>query len=294
MSRSPAWFLLLCSIAACGGGSGETCATNADCASGFCKLDGTCGPAEIDAAPGGDVDAPSGVCTPNHDGTITKAEVPFAAGRMATFRVATDVTWNTAGTSMSDGTRRWDLSAQLAGDADRQVVLGAPDGAWWQSSFANATYATELASGSDLRGVFEVEATGLVLLGVVSPDGGTYRTELEYDAAAQVLSWPMMAGKTWSSTSTVSGTASGAVVAYTEKYESRVDQVGTMTTPYGDFPVVRVATDLTRTSGFSTLLTKKTFTWIAECFGPVATAQSQDFANGAEFTDNAEIRRLAP
>ena len=83
-------------------------------------------------------------------------------------------------------------------------------------------------------------------------------------------------------------------VAYTEKYESRVDQVGTMKTPYGEFPVLRVATDLTRTSGFTTLLTKRTFSWVAECFGPVATAASQDFANGAEFTDNAEIRRIAP
>ena len=31
-----------------------------------------------------------------------------------------------------------------------------------------------------------------------------------------------------------------------------------MVTPYGEFPVVRVATDLTRTSGLATLLTKRT------------------------------------
>jgi hypothetical protein len=33
---------------------------------------------------------------------------------------------------------------------------------------------------------------------------------------------------------------------------------------------------------------------VAACFGPIATASSQDFASSAEFTDNAEIRRLAP
>ena len=34
--------------------------------------------------------------------------------------------------------------------------------------------------------------------------------------------------------------------------------------------MLRVATDLTRTSGLATLLTKRTFSWVAECFGPVA------------------------
>jgi hypothetical protein len=81
---------------------------------------------------------------------------------------------------------------------------------------------------------------------------------------------------------------------YTEKYDSRVDQVGTMTTPYGAFPVLRTATDLTRTSGLATLATSRTFSWSAECFGTVATIQSQDFETAAEFTDAAEVRRLAP
>ena len=65
-------------------------------------------------------------------------------------------------------------------------------------------------------------------------------------------------------------------------------------TPYGEFPVLRVATDLTRTSGFTTLATSRTYTWVAECFGPVATATSQDFESSAEFTNIREVRRLAP
>ena len=51
---------------------------------------------------------------------------------------------------------------------------------------------------------------------------------------------------------------------------------------------------LTRTAGFSTLLTKRTFTWVAECFGPIATVQSKDFESSTEFSDDAEVRRLAP
>ena len=298
LGRANTLALLLCSMItlSCSGPAGQTCAVDGDCASGFCKADGTCAPADVDAAVGTDApgDGTSALCTPNHDGSITLAELPLQAGRMGTFRIATNATWSTAGMAMTNGSRKWDLSGSLAGDADRVMMLRTPTGQWWTPVFPAATYATELVSTSDLRGVFRVDATALTLLGVVSPDGGTYKTELEYDPPANVLALPLTAGATWTSTSTVSGYAQGAIVAYTEKYESHVDQVGTMVTPYGAFPVLRIATDLTRTSGFTTLLTKRSFAWVAECFGPVATAQSQDFANGAEFSDNAEIRRLAP
>jgi hypothetical protein len=304
-TRADAAFMLLRSISAAailisagcgGGGSGQQCSIDSDCASGFCKADGTCGPAPVDAPlqDDGAIDGPMGLCNPNHDGMITLDELPFIAGRMGTFRVTTDAMWNTAGMSNPNGSRAWDLSGALAGDADRVMTLGSPTSQWWSPDYPTATYATELSIESDLRGVFYVTNTESTLLSVVSPNGGTTKTELDYDPPAKILALPLTAGATWSSTSTVSGYAQGAIVAYTEKYESRVDQVGTMKTPYGEFPVLRVATDLTRTSGLATLLTKRTFSWVAECFGPVATAASQDFATGTEFTDNAEIRRLAP
>jgi len=75
--------LLLCSmIAACGGSSGAACEVDTDCASGFCKADGTCGDAEADAGAGDDsgADGQSTVCNPNHDGTISGSEMPMAAG----------------------------------------------------------------------------------------------------------------------------------------------------------------------------------------------------------------------
>jgi len=285
--------LLLCSIGC--GNNATTCQTDSDCESHFCKADGTCGPAPTDGSTADvSADGPNGLCNPNHDEMIELAELPFAAGRMGTFRVATNATWDTAGTATGGGMWRWDLSAQLSGDADRMVMLASPSGTWWEASFPSATYATELVSTSNLSGVFAVSASSLTLLGVVSPEAGAFRTELAYDPPAQILALPITAGATWSSTSTVSGTAQGAVVAYTERYASRVDEVGRMKTPYGEFPVLRIATDLTRTSGFTTVLTKRTYTWVAECFGPVATAQSQDFESSVEFTDNAEVRRLAP
>ncbi len=297
-SRWTPWFVLLCSMSACGGGSGTTCTTDDQCPSHFCKADGTCGPAGVIDAPGsgGDaaIDAPSGVCVPNHDGKIERGELPMAPGVMATFRIATSATWSTAGHTNTDGSRTWDLSGQLANDADTPVTLGSPQGTWWAADFPGASYTALLASGSTLQGVFKLDGTQLVLLGVVSPSGGTTKTELTYDPPAKILAVPFQAGDTWTSTSTVSGYAQGVLAAYTEKYDSRADQVGTMKTPYGEFPVLRVATDLTRTSGITTLLTKRTFAWVAECFGTVATVQGQDFDTSAELSDDAEVRRLAP
>src|SRR5688572_2389517 len=94
-------FMLLCSIGiacvGCGGSSGATCTLDSDCASGFCKADGTCGSAPVDGSLQADAasDGSSGLCNPNHDGMITLAELPFIAGRMGTFRVTTDVAWDT-------------------------------------------------------------------------------------------------------------------------------------------------------------------------------------------------------
>ena len=291
-------FMLLCSmiVTACGNsGGGDSCDRDEDCPSHFCKADGTCGAAEIDGGIDGmPADGPVGVCTPNHDGMITLGELPLIAGKMATFRVATNPTWDTAGVAAGTGMRRWDLTAQLTADADKPLALLSPTAQWWAASFPTATYATTLSASSDLLGVFHTEAAQVTLLGVVSPAAGSFRTELKYEPAVKILALPIAAGATWMSTSTVSGTAQGAIVAYTEKYASLVDQVGTMKTPYGEFPVVRIATDLTRTSGFTTLLTKRQFAWTAECYGSVATVASQDFETSAEFADPAEVKRLAP
>jgi hypothetical protein len=290
--------LLQCSIGiGCGGSSATTCTTDDQCASHFCKLDGTCGPAAVDAPPGttdAPIDGTSAACTPNHDGQITLAELPLVPGRSATFRIATNATWDTAGHANGDGSRSWDLTGQLSGDADHMLALASPAGAWWQADFASATYATTLSSSSDLLGVFALDASGLTLLGVVSPAGGATRTELTYDPPAKIVALPIAAGATWSSTSTVSGLAQGVGAAYTEKYASRVDQVGTLAAPYGTFPVLRIATDMTRTSGLATLASNRTFTWAAECFGFVATVTSQSFETGSEFSNDAEVSRLAP
>jgi hypothetical protein len=76
-----------------------------------------------------------------------------------------------------------------------------------------------------------------------------------------------------------------------EEYQSQVDAHGTLKTPFGDFEVLRVRTDRTRTVGFS-VTTQITYSFVAECFGTVATISSKENEDEDEFTDAAEVRRL--
>ncbi|MFN0252052.1 MAG: hypothetical protein ACKV2T_34570 [Kofleriaceae bacterium] len=290
--------LLLCSmnVLGCSGGSGNECSRDEDCESNFCRADGTCGEAQDDGGPGDSMppDMTSELCTPNHDDSIVVGELPLRAGRMANFRVATDATFDTAGSAAGGGMRRWDLSGALANDVDTEIVLASSAGAYWAADFPAATYAAPLAAGSNLLGVFHVDATAVTLLGVVSPAAGTFGTNITYDPPAIILKLPVAPNAQWSSSSTVSGTLNGGFVNYTENYESIVDSVGTMKTPYGEFPVLRVATNMEQLQIVTPFGGKRSFAWLAECFGSVANITSQDFESSSEFDDPAEVRRLAP
>jgi hypothetical protein len=283
-------------LAACGDGGAATCEQDADCASGFCRADRTCAPDDGGGAtPDADPSAPDGgaaSCVPDHDGTVIAGELPLVPGRTATFRVALDAPVDTAGDLVEGGAHHWDFAGALEGDDDVTLALGDPTGAWWQDEFPSATYAARLSVDSDLLGLF---ATGddLLLVGVVSPEAGIYRTELTYDPPVAVLDLPLEPGAEWETNATVSGLAEGGTVYYGERYESRADAVGTADTPYGDFPVVRVATDLTRNFG-GPVVTLRSFAFVSECYGTVVTISSHEYDDGAELDEAAELWRLAP
>ncbi|MBX7191694.1 MAG: hypothetical protein K1X94_06540 [Sandaracinaceae bacterium] len=301
-------------LTACADGSHMACRVGADCASGVCNSDGTCGRPRQDAGMGtsdtGTTEMPDAfvvttsdsgpvpdsgarVCSPDHDGTVTRAESPLRAGLYATFRIAEDATVSTAGTT-SGGARRWDLSGALSGDHDERVELLSPDGAWWAGDFPLATYAARLSASSDNLGVFQVTDTSLLLLGVVSPTDGFTQTKLTNDPPVEVLHFPLTEGSSWTSSTTVSGQALGVVTAYSEEYTFVADASGVLATPYGEIDVIRVRSELTRTQGFATLDTRRTFAFVGECFGTVATVTSQSFETAMDFTDASEVRRLAP
>ncbi len=245
---------------------------------------------------GGDVaDIDTGtptLCLPNNDGTIQRSEVPVAADLRATFKIATDATFDTRGTTVA-GETTWDLSGELENDGLEIVELKPLTGKWFETTFPAALYYSKISTTSDLLGVFGATDTALNLLGVVSAEEGFTKTELTYSPAVPALKFPLSEASSWTTNSTVRGTASGISSLYTEKYISIYAGSGKLITPYGTFNVIRVRTDLERTIG--AFVTKiRTYSFVAECFGTVAVIRSTDNESDIEFTDAAEIRRLAP
>lgn len=304
-------------VAACSDDAARACRVGADCASGQCSAEGQCVPVGGDAGAeggGGEGDAASGAdgaasdaqtdaslpgCTPNKDGTITREEVPITAGLHATYRVGKTENVSTAGTPAANNRRVWDFSGALASDVNVIVETQALAGKWFAPKFAGATYAASLSERSDLLGVFETSPGALLLRGLVSPTESASKTELTYTPAVSVLKFPLTVGATWTTTADASGTANGVDVVFAptnEKYDAKVDVAGELKTPLGTFEVQRVSTVLTRKVGVGLPITTvvRTFAFVTECYGTIATVVSADNEVNEEFTTAAEIRRIAP
>ena len=144
------------------------CRVGADCASGVCQRDGTCGPVmgvdsgtedagtsvdggQVDAGtpdggtPDGGTDSGTPIgCLPNDDGRIERSEVFFQAGLRATFRISGPANFSTAGVAASDGGRQWDFTQALAGDTSRLVQTKTLQGEWYESKFPDGGYVISL------------------------------------------------------------------------------------------------------------------------------------------------------
>lgn len=303
---------------ACSSSSDRQCSIGADCASGACNADGTCVAVGSNGADSGGpsadgggtndgsdasytIDASSLACASGTDGGVLGHDnVPLAAGLEAKFKVATSETVDTTGTDNGDGSKTWDFSGALGSDQDVIVQTTSPSGTWWTADYSNVTYATKLAQGSNFLGLFDYTADALELVGVVSPtNDGMTETEVTYATPIPILQFPLHDGQTWTTTSNVTGTYNGLPGQfYTEKYDSKIDGHGTVKTPYGSFPALRVGTLLTHTYGGIIQYTR-TYAWVTACFGTVAKATSASTtypsdAPGENFTQAAELERLEP
>ena len=297
---------------ACGDSAARECRVGADCASGVCGADGQCvrdgtGPGPDGGVEGGataqdssgsetSTDAALPGCTANKDGIITRDEVPIAAGLHATYKIGKDEDVSTAGTPAAGGRRTWDFSAALASDVSVLVETQPLAGKWYAAKFPGASYASKLKEGSDLIGVFETSPGALLLRGVVSPTESSPKTELTDDPPVSVLKFPLQLAAKWSTDTLVGGTAQDVALfgTYSEKYTSEVDAAGELETPLGTFEVLRVKVQLVRTIGVLPATTIRTFAFVTECYGTIATVTSKDNETNVEFTRAAEIRRISP
>ena len=309
-------WLLLAFASACTSTPLPQCRVGADCASGACRSDGTCVPlagadagSDASVSPGvdsgskpdaggpfddaGPTGSDGGLCVPAHDGTITRARTPLMAGLNATFLIAEDAGFATMGTTEADGGRVWDLSTSFSGDHAVDVQTTQPGNYWFANDFPAATYVSPLSDRSDLLGVFQATDSALLLLGVASPTSTYPQTEVTYSPPVTVLAFPLAVGATWQTQSSVTGLYQGIYSVYSESYSTTVDTSGTLLSPYGTFQVLRVQTTLTRTVGLLVTVIRS-FSFAADCFGPVAAITSQNNEPNVEFTNAAELRRLAP
>lgn len=242
-------------------------------------------------------DGGSNTCSVEGDGTISRDEVPLRSGLTALFRVAQDVEVDTQGTEQ-DGRRHWDFDKRYDGDETRAVELRPMEGQWFKPDFPEADYAMKLTGEDEELGVFQITEDALLMLGVVSPDDEGTTTNIEYDPPVKVLDFPLEEGKSWTTETTAEGThktwSPYAEITYEETYSNQVDARGTLATPHSDFEVLRVRTVLERESSYSgvSLATVRTFAFVTECFGTVATVRSEDGESEEEFDRAAELRRL--
>jgi hypothetical protein len=321
----------LLAIAACSeDGTSLNCRVGADCVSGICNADGQCAPA-VDGGPsasssssgdgghpnetnpdaghddGGGLKGPG--CIQNNDGTITRDEVPILPGLHGTFRFADNVEISTAGKQTDDGGLVWDYSADLQGDGDVLVQTLPLDDKWYGPDFPGASYSTQLARSPDLLAIFQYDSNlgSLALRGEASSTNGPYKTELTNDPPVEVIKFPLQVGKSWSTTTHVTGVAPNPYAPgtpsikydYVDKYDNEVDTRGNLVTPLGTFDVMRVKILLTRTFPATDatpqiVFTTRQFAFITECYGNVASVVSNANEPNEEFTHASEVRRIAP
>ena len=296
-------------VASCDG-SGIGCRIDTECTGGDVCVAGQCtshrddpdlsgvasdgGPRADMAQPGPpdgfSTDALTSGCPFNQDGIIQRLEIPAMPGLGGFFMS------NPGGQNVSVNVKKssgvWDFSAVSAGDEKIFDGLSSPTGTWWAADFPDASYYQLADAENDLLGVYKIEDTKLSLLGIVSRTGGFSATKLVYATPIEVLRFPLSTSSAWSTTSSVSGTASGFGFLASETWTMKVDDSGTAKTPAANFPVLRLRVDYVQTLGFS-VTRRIIYLYITECYGTVVRVKSTSGETATDFTQASEYRRLA-
>jgi hypothetical protein len=225
-------------------------------------------------------------CVPDRDGTITAAELPITLGARVTYYVSRDVAIDLAGPI-------WDLSEERA--ADEVIALGpvALAERWYASEFPGAAFAIDAGEGLD--GVFHQDELGLWLHGTASREPMP-RTLVRYREPVTALRFPLAAGQAYAATADIpAGTISGLPFIGRDDYVIEVVEAGRLDLPYVRFsPTLRVRTAVVRTpSTGSPVVRRRSASFVFECFGEIARADSRLDEPDPDFTFAATLRRFA-
>lgn len=287
-----AGLLLVCLASApgCAGGGARECVVGADCGAGSCA-DGQC-QAAPDGGGGSAVDAAIAGCRPNDDARIDAEQMLFMPGLEASYLVAADAPADTAGEEQEDGSRRWNLAGPFPGGQSEIIALEPIEGSWYADRFTGATFARRIPGlEADTLGVFRAGEDGLLLLGLVSREGGPLRTEIAYDPPVEILHLPLAHGDSWSSTTTATGQLDGVWTTWTDSYRTSADAFGSIDTAYGEFRALRVRSEgETLLWGVETVWRR--FFWFAACAGMVGAAVGRPGDAAPELTSAASLWSL--
>ena len=226
-------------------------------------------------------------CVPNRDGVITSDELPIALGLTATYYNSVDLAIDLA------STEAWSLTEERA--TDQVISLGpvALSGQWYAAEFPGATFVTDAGGGLD--GVFHQDDQGLFLHGTASQDPDPVgRTLIAYAQPIAVLRFPLADGLTFEGTGAIDGTISGLPFVGQDEVAVEVRGEGVLDLPYVRFsPVLRIRTQVVRRPSTGPTATKRSISFVFECFGEVAHADSRLDEPTPDFTTAAALRRFA-
>ncbi len=259
-----------------------------------CSEPGVVGPdaaIDPDAGPGPDA---MPTCQGNNDGVITADEMPMVPGASISYLVnapGTTVTVAPSGQPDGQGGTSWDFSDD-SGQA-WTIGLSTVIGQWYESSFANAQYASPLSPSDDTLGVYRVADGAIWLLGYASPDED--RTLAVYDEPVPLIRFPITEGMSWTKVSHITDAVyDNQPFASTDTYRISVDQRGTVEFPYLSLHnTLRMKVELHTSLPGGQTIHRIQYLYLHECWGELARIVSTDGELDPAFTTAAEFRRLA-
>ncbi|MBX3268679.1 MAG: hypothetical protein KF729_00365 [Sandaracinaceae bacterium] len=234
-------------------------------------------------------------CLPNLDGVLEAGELPIAVGETVGYLVGQNRPVGLEGTVDDEGRRRWDLATDYADDRIVRVGPTRLSDAWFGPDFPGADYAAPVDVDGRVLGAYHLDERGLWLHGVASsePSPPEGRTLLRYDAPVLLFALPIEPGRRWTSTGTISaGTALGLAYRGEDTYEVEVVGAGRLDLPDWSFgQAFRLDQQVTVTPAIGEPARRRITSWLFECFGEVARAESA-LGVTAPFEEAAELRRI--
>lgn len=232
-------------------------------------------------------------CTTNNDGVLSRGEFPLVVGGSARYLQNPEDTVAAVDPvgQQTDQGPAWDFTS-TAGEAI-DFPIESVTGAWYASSFPDATYATYTDPFNKILGVFKLTDDALQLMGYASEAAN--QTLLVYDQPIDTIRFPLQLGDGWVETGhIVNGVYNGLPVAETDTYQIDVDAKGVVVLPYlqvSNVLRIRVMLDQALPGGSTTQTIQ--LLYFRECVGELGRMVSQPNETNPNFTMASTFRRLA-